>query len=648
MSDVNDNILVWLPSPMGDAILCTPALRAIRKRFDSSKIMFFGSSVVRQVLTPSSFADTWLEPDGGGVFAAARMLRGCNFTRAVLFKNSFGSAFACFLARIPARVGYAREGRGILLTERLHPPRLPSRDFKPISMVDYYLAIASRLGAEVQDRRIELSIEPKDTETVKAKLPQVFSRRGPLVVLVPGAAAGPSKRWPAERFAKVADWLVANYNATAVLSVAPNPQEKQIAEQIVNASSNQLVNLGDTPISLGELKALYLIADLVICNDTGPRHIAIGLQRKVITLVGPNDPVWTDPGYKDEVFIKGQVPCAPCDKPICKKPSHLCMEAITVEMVCQTAARLLDAKCSKDEARWTRDFFVDPAYKAGFQKLGLVSIDAVFAFQAGINLTKDNLAPHRSRIEFQIESPAPATARPVYTQTSSDSAYAETSTTVFLKRYDRPPISAQLKNWLSAKKRISCGFAEVDAARQLAAMGINTPKMVAWGQQWGGVFEKRSFAAIEKIPGGESLERSLPGFFNGPATSENLILRRRFIRQLAAFIRKFHDTGYRHRDLYLCHIFRTPDDQFYLIDLARAFRPMLLGALYRIKDVAQLHYSAPAKYFSKTDRLRFLRAYLGRDKLNSRDRTFARQIHNKAKRMARHDAKHGRAVPFTA
>jgi heptosyltransferase-2 len=630
MSDMKDNILVWLPSPMGDAILCTPALRAIRRRFDSSKITFFGSSVVRQVLTPSSFADTLLEPDGGGVFAAARLLRNHNFTHAILFKNSFGSALACFLARIPARIGYAREVRGILLTERLCPPRLPSGDFKPTSMVDYYLAIASRLGAEVQDRRIELSVGPRDTEMVKAKLPQVFSRCGPLVVLVPGAAAGPSKRWPADRFAKVADWLADNYKATVVLSVAPNPEERQIAEQVINASSNQLVNLGDTPISLGELKALYLIADLVICNDTGPRHIAIGLQRKVITLVGPNDPAWTDPGYKDEIFIKGHVPCAPCDKPVCKKPSHLCMEAITVEMVCQTAALSLAAKCSKDEARWTRDeeaeFFVDPGYKAGLQKLGLVSIDAVFAFQHGRNLAKDNLAPHRSRIEFKIESPA---------------------TTVFLKRYDHPPIAAQLKNWLSAKKQISCAFAEVDAARNLSAMGISTPKVVAWGQRLGVIFEQCSFVIIEKVLHGESLERSLPGFFNGPATAENLRMRRRFIGQLAAFIRKFHDTGYCHRDLYLCHIFRTPDDQFYLIDLARAFKPMLLGTLYRIKDVAQLHYSAPAKYFSRTDRLRFLRAYLGREKLNAEGKVLIRRITNKAKRTARHDAKHGRAVPFT-
>jgi len=354
MSDMKDNILVWLPSPMGDAILCTPALRAIRRRFGSAKITLFGSPVVRQVLTPCSFTDSWLE-QRGGVFAAGGLLRKHNFTHAILFKNSFGSALACFLAGVPVRVGYVREGRGILLTEKLYPPRLASGDFQPISMVDYYLAIASRLGstpsrdrsllgADVQDRSIELSIEPKDAETIRGKLPEVFNTRKPVVILVPGAAAGPSKRWPAERFAKVADRLAAEYDATVVLSVAPNPEEKHIAERIVeNTATHQLVNLGETPISLGELKALYADADLVICNDTGPRHIAIGLKRKVITLVGPNNPDWTDPGYSGEIFVKGEVPCAPCDRSVCNKPSQLCMDAITVEMVCKAAAGILDA-----------------------------------------------------------------------------------------------------------------------------------------------------------------------------------------------------------------------------------------------------------------------------------------------------------------
>jgi hypothetical protein len=204
----------------------------------------------------------------------------------------------------------------------------------------------------------------------------------------------------------------------------------------------------------------------------------------------------------------------------------------------------------------------------------------------------------------------------------------------------------QLKNWLSAKKRVSCALAEVEAARKLSAMGINTPRMIAWGELWGGLFEKRSFAVIEEIREGQSLEKGLPGFFDGPWTAETLVLRRQFIKQLALFIKKFHETGFRHRDLYLCHIFRVPDGRFYLIDLARVFKPALLTEIYRVKDVAQLHYSAPAKYFSKTDRLRFLRAYLGQEKLNAGDKVFVRRIAYKAKSMARHDIKHGRAVPF--
>jgi heptosyltransferase-2 len=617
-----DDILVWLPSPMGDAILCTPALRAIRKRFDSAKITFFSSSVVRAALSPCGFADEWLQKDDGGVFSAAKTLRGRGFTQAILFKNSFGSALACFLARIPVRIGYAREGRGILLTDRLHPPRLASGDFKPISMVDYYLAVAFRLGADVQDRHIELSIEPKDAETAKAKLPQVFTRQGgPVVILVPGAA-GPSKRWPADRFAQLADRLAANFNATVVLSVAPNTEERQIAEQIVKAASHRLVNLGDTAISLGELKSLYSIADLVICNDTGPRHIAIGLKRRVITLVGPNNPEWTDPGYCDEVFIKGVADCSPCDRGVCKKASHFCMEAISIATVYETAARLLTAKGVK---RKTADgsvravattFYVDPACKTGFEKLGLTSIETVFAFQAGKNLTKNNLAPHRSRVEFQIESP-PAT--------------------FFLKRYDHPPIMTQLKNWLSAKKRISFGLVEFETACNLVSSGISAPRVVAWGQEFGMLFEKRSFVILEKIPGGESLERKLPVCFNDPATPENLKMRRQLTGELAAFIKKFHDTGYRHRDLYFSHIFRTADGRFFLIDLARTVKTKLHR--YLVKDLAQLNYSAPPRVFTNTDRMRFFTAYLGRLKLIPQDKGFIKSVIRKTRRIANHDSK---------
>jgi len=626
MRDTRDEILVWLPSPMGDAVLCTPALRAIRKHFKSCKISFFATAVVRCVLSPYSFNDKWLEQRNNNPFALAKKLKEHKFTQAILFKNSFASALAVYLAGIPSRIGYAREGRGLLLTDKLYPPKLPSGKFKPISMIDYYLAIASWLGCEISDRHLELLIEPQEEQQLCGKLPQVLNPDGLLVVIVPGGAYGPSKCWSSVRFAQTADWLISNYNATVVISVGPETLEKQIAKEICNSSKHKLINLAETPISLGELKALFSIADLVISNDTGPRHIAIALGRKVITLFGPNNPAWTDTGYENEIQIIGNVHCAPCSKPKCKKSEHICMEAITVEMVCEAAKELLEnnrkqatvlsqqgfietSNLSLSEAK--ESFFIDREYQTAFSKSGLTSIKEVFSFDAAKNLTKSNLARFRSRLQFEIDSPQ-----------------LPSSTTVFMKRYDRPPVFVQIRNWLSHHNRRSNALREFEAAKKLTAAGINTPKVVSYGEQWSTMFEERSFIITEKI------------------TTENLKLRRNFIIQSAAFIRKFHETNYRHRDLYFSHIFYSDTGEFYLIDLARVFRPIILRRRFQIKDIAQLYYSAPGKHFSKTDRMRFYMAYTGQKRLTKKDKIFIRKVINKAERMARHDIKHGRVVPF--
>jgi heptosyltransferase-2 len=640
MQNTKHKILVWLPSPMGDAILCTPTLRAIRKHFKSCEISFLAEPVVRELLSPGGFNNNWLEQRNNNPFAIARELKKHKFTHAILFKNSFGSALAVSLARIPLRTGYAREGRGFLLTDKLYPLKLSNGRFKPVSMIDYYLAISSQLGAETGDRTLELSVETQKSKKFESLFPELAGCGGPIIILVPGGTFGPSKCWPSERFAQTADWLITNYNATVVISVSQDPFEKQIAREICASSrpalclagKHKLINLAERPANLGELKTLFSRADLVISNDTGPRHIAIALQRKVITLFGPNDPAWTDIGYENEIQIVGNVPCAPCRKPVCKKRRLLCMEAITVEMVCNAAGKLLAN--SKGRAaistcqrfiETSKSFFVDADYEAAMGKLGLTSIDAVFSFNAAKNLSKENLAPFRRRLQFEIKPP---------------------STIVFLKRYDRPPVVVQLKNWLSHLGRKSLGFCEFESARELAAEGVKTPKVISYGEQWERFFEKRSFIITEKIPNAESLERKLPPCFNGPATAEALKLRRNFIAQLASFVKKFHQTDYRHRDLYSSHIYYDDDGNFHLIDLARAFKPILLGERFRIKDVAQLYYSAPARYFSRTDRLRFYLGYVGQSKLTRNDKIFIRKVINKAELMARHDIKHGRTAPF--
>ena len=154
--------------------------------------------------------------------------------------------------------------------------------------------------------------------------------------------------------------------------------------------------------------------------------------------------------------------------------------------------------------------FIDPDYKAAFSKLGLTSIDAVFSFQDGKSLAKDNLEKYRSRLQFEIDSPA---------------------VTVFLKRYNRPPISVQLKNWLTFRSRVSCGLIGFKSVSELQAGGINTPKTLFHGEYWGILFERRSFIITEKIPDAESLERKLPEYFSDTITVEQLKLRRSFISQ---------------------------------------------------------------------------------------------------------------------
>ncbi|MHC4737266.1 MAG: lipopolysaccharide heptosyltransferase II [Planctomycetota bacterium] len=337
----DENILVWLPSPMGDAVLCTPALRALRRHFETSKITFYANSVVRQVLSPGRFNDVWLVQKDKNPFKIAKKFSEHKFTSAVLFKNSFASALTGFLAAIPSRTGYAREGRGFLLTEKLNPPKLSTSGFKPFSMIDYYLAIASWLGCNTSDRNLELLIDPQAGITLKARFPEFAETDGPIVVLVPGGAFGPSKCWLSERFAKTADWLIDNYKATVVVSVSPAAAEKRIADEICSSGTHRLINLAERSLSLGELKSLFSVAALVITNDTGPRHIAKALQCKIISLFGPNNPVWTETDYQNEIQIIGEAPCVPCDRPVCKREKHLCMQAITVEMVCEAAGKLL-------------------------------------------------------------------------------------------------------------------------------------------------------------------------------------------------------------------------------------------------------------------------------------------------------------------
>ena len=274
----------------------------------------------------------------------------------------------------------------------------------------------------------------------------------------------------------------------------------------------------------------------------------------------------------------------------------------------------------------SKSFVIDADFEQPFNNLGLTSIDAVFSFDSGKDPGGSSLPEYRNRLQFEVSDPAK---------------------TLFLKRYNSPGVLTQLKNWFWHNTCKSTMSFDLDPTKDLARAGIETPKTISYGEQWGVFFEKRSFIITEEIPNAESLEQKLPDCFQDRSKSENLRQQRQFIERLSRFAKRFHDTGYRHRDFYLAHIFYSDNGTFYLIDLQRAFKPRILAERFRVKDIAQLYYSAPGSAFSKTDRLRFYKSYTGKKFLDRRDKAFIRKVVKKVGRIARHSAKHGVPIPFT-
>jgi heptose I phosphotransferase len=266
-----------------------------------------------------------------------------------------------------------------------------------------------------------------------------------------------------------------------------------------------------------------------------------------------------------------------------------------------------------------------PEFAEDLRAMGLNTVEDVFAFQGGTSLTKKELTAWRNRMEFVLPGK---------------------NIRCFLKRYNRPPIGVQLRNWLGHGKRALTAEYDVLPCRPLNEGGIGTYQPIAYGGRWNGLWEEKSFAILREIPNAQSLEKKLPDCFLSPASPQSRKEQLTFLYQLADFARRFHATGYCHRDFYLCHIFYSPDSVLSLIDLQRAFVPKLFRGRWILKDLSQLYYSAPGDIISRADRLRFYLRYIQKDRLNSFDRQWIRKLKRRAWRMADRDIRRGKEAPF--
>jgi heptosyltransferase II len=193
------------------------------------------------------------------------------------------------------RAGYVRDGRGWLLTHGL----TPQEKRVPVPAVEYYAALAEwALGVQNIDRRLQLCTTDEERAEAERLLHDV---KRPFVLLNPGANRE-DKRWPAERFALVADRLAASKGLAAVVS--GSPKESQVLEKVVQSAKSPIVNLESRGLTLGSLKAMIEQAALVITNDTGPRHIAAALGTPAVVLFGPTDHRWTTlPHARERILL---------------------------------------------------------------------------------------------------------------------------------------------------------------------------------------------------------------------------------------------------------------------------------------------------------------------------------------------------------
>ena len=343
-------LLVVMPTWIGDSVMATPTLRALRQVYPEAHIAVLVRRAIRPILDGCPWFDQSIIVRGrrsrsadkprGGPFRLARRLAVKEFDTAVLLPNSFRTALLVRLAGIPRRVGYDRDGRGFMLTDRLLPRRWQGR-FIPVPAREYYLGIARYLGAHDPDPTMQLfTKQQNDCRVAELLRHEGFDPAGPkpLVIVNPGASYGDAKIWYPDRFAAVADRCVRELGATVAVTGAPN--EKAILDEVIAAAREPIIDLPRAGIDLHLLKSVIKISRLLITNDTGPRHIAAALGIPMVTVFGPTDPAWTENDIEYERQVRVDVFCGPCQKKRCPL-DHRCMTQISPDNVFEQVVKLL-------------------------------------------------------------------------------------------------------------------------------------------------------------------------------------------------------------------------------------------------------------------------------------------------------------------
>jgi heptosyltransferase-2 len=316
-----------------------PALRALRERFPQAHIAILAKPWVADLYYREPFCNEMIPYTPGTLgekLRAARDLKPRAFDCAILLQNAFEAAAVAFAARIPVRIGYARDGRTALLTRPIAVPR--PGEIPPHERF-YYLELLHRAGildALPANDRILLDGAPQAREAGQARFEKL--NFGPRVIGVsPGAAFGSAKRWLPERFAEAANKIAQETRSS--VAIFGSQEERELCATVAQAISAPVRNFaGETRLS--EFIEMAAACRVYLSNDSGAMHIASALGVPSVTIFGATNHITTGPTGPLARLVREPVECSPCMRRECPI-DHRCMTRVEASRVADAALELL-------------------------------------------------------------------------------------------------------------------------------------------------------------------------------------------------------------------------------------------------------------------------------------------------------------------
>lgn len=326
-------ILIRATNWVGDAIMALPALRTVRSRFPRAEITILARPYVAFIYKDQQVCDNMIlvdyQRDMVGEIQAQK------FDVALLLQNAFEAAWCAWRAGIPERIGYARDGRSLLLTKAVPVPE--PGEIPPHEQY-YYLELLRRAGwldALSNEPFISLHVPQEDRQRAnKFLLSCGVNPSGLRIAIGAGASYGSAKCWPPDRFAELANRLQTQSRADVILF--GTPAEAPVSSAIAAGMHCPPIDLtGKTAIN--DLPALLSQCHLFIGNDSGAMHVAAAVGLPVVAIFGPTDPFGTAPVTPRCSLVQEKPYCSPCFLRRCPT-DHRCMTRVTPDAV-EAAAR---------------------------------------------------------------------------------------------------------------------------------------------------------------------------------------------------------------------------------------------------------------------------------------------------------------------